>query len=119
MYTESYYKFTSYVKKSIEGVKLNYIKKICSNTKNISLCENIEVDSDTICEVENKIIIKNALKVLTERQKNIIKMHHFDGQDQVEIASSLNISKQAVNKSLKRSYKKMKLYLEGDEYNHE
>lgn len=48
---------------------------------------------------------------LNPRQKEIIKLIYFEGKTQEEVARIFNVSKSAINQSLKRIYKKIKKFL--------
>lgn len=47
---------------------------------------------------------------LNLRQKEIIKLIYFEGKTQEEVARIFNVSKSAINQSLKRIYKKIKKF---------
>lgn len=47
---------------------------------------------------------------LNPRQKEIIKLIYFEGKTQEEVARIFNVSKSAINQSLKRIYKKIKKF---------
>ena len=48
---------------------------------------------------------------LNPRQKEIIKLIYFERKTQEEVARIFNVSKSAINQSLKRIYKKIKKFL--------
>jgi RNA polymerase sigma factor (sigma-70 family) len=119
-------RFTSYLSTSIHFNAVNFDKKdrklktrnqlILHNAHNedpnMSLIEMIpeqsrgncpeEAYEDTLKEVEEIVEsedLYNALQQLTSNQKEIIRLAYIDGMKDIEIASTLRKSQQAVSKS--------------------
>ena len=58
--------------------------------------------------VENKILVEQAMKVLTELQRAIITKLFFDGFSEKEIASEYGITQQSVSRTKERELTKMR-----------
>ena len=54
-----------------------------------------------------------AMEQLTERQREIVRLHYFDELDQKKIAELLGIRQQNVSKNLIRAIEKLKKVSEG------
>lgn len=52
---------------------------------------------------ENKMILEDAIKMLSEEDQNIIKLNFFDGLNQREISEKLGISQMQVSRKLKKA----------------
>lgn len=50
------------------------------------------------------------LNLLNTRQKELIKLIYFENKTQEQVAKQFNVSKSAINQSLKRIYKKIKKF---------
>ena len=61
--------------------------------------------------VEN-IVLNEALKGLSERERKIIDMRFFNGKTQMEIADEIGISQAQVSRHEKNALKAMKKYME-------
>ena len=60
--------------------------------------------------VEN-IVLNEALKGLSERERKIIDMRFFNGKTQMEIADEIGISQAQVSRLEKNAIKSMKNYI--------
>lgn len=60
------------------------------------------------------ISLKEAMKHLSDREKNIIKLRFFEGKTQTEVASEIAISQAQVSRLEKSALKSMKGYLDMD-----
>lgn len=58
-----------------------------------------------------KLALKDALKRLTDRERNIIEMRFFRGSTQMEVASEIGISQAQVSRLEKNALKSMRNYL--------
>lgn len=74
---------------------------------------------DQVCDKKNKeenwiedISLREAMKRLTEREYNIIKLRFFEGKTQTEVASEIAISQAQVSRLEKTALKSMKGYLD-------
>ncbi len=74
---------------------------------------------DQICDKKNKednwieeISVKEAIKRLGKREKNIIDMRFFEGKTQTEVATEIGISQAQVSRLEKNALKIMRSYLE-------
>ncbi len=92
--------------KTIDLFKKNVIRKEKSVALNLDIL-SIEVDMDT------KIFINQILNsnVITEKQKIVLKKSYLYGFSDHEIANSLNISRQAVNRTRNRALNSIRKYL--------
>lgn len=69
---------------------------------------------DKSCKEENwveKVALKDALKRLSERERNIIEMRFFKGSTQMEVADEIGISQAQVSRLEKNALKSMRNYL--------
>lgn len=102
-----------------EGEVVNYIaamirnKKIDLFRKHIKNCEK-EVLNDELLNLSSytinfsqKLEIQECLKKITERQKKVILLRYYHGFSDVEIAKILNVSRQAVNRMIRRAIAKI------------
>ena len=62
-------------------------------------------------KLEN-IVLNEALKGLSERERKIIDMRFFNGKTQMEIADEIGISQAQVSRLEKNALKAMKKYME-------
>lgn len=62
-------------------------------------------------EVENKMLICDVLKTLTDEQKNVVKLRYCCGFSCSEIADFKGVSRQSVSQTKKRALDKMKTLL--------
>lgn len=76
---------------------------------------------DQVSDKKNKeenwvedISLKEAMKHLSDREKNIIKLRFFEGKTQTEVASEIAISQAQVSRLEKSALKSMKGYLDMD-----
>lgn len=65
-------------------------------------------DEDTWVE---SIALKEAMKHLTDRENNIIKMRFYQGKTQMEVARELGISQAQISRIEKNALKSMKQYM--------
>ena len=65
-------------------------------------------------EKEMASIVGRALSILTDRQREIVKMHIMEGITQEEIASMIGLSRCSVQTHLERAMKKMRNYFGKD-----
>ena len=73
---------------------------------------------DQISDKKNKeenwvedLSLKEALKRLDERERNIIKMRFYQGKTQMEVAQEIGISQAQVSRLEKHALKNMRAYL--------
>lgn len=64
-------------------------------------------------DVDNKLIVQNALMQLADDEKTIVVMHMINGMKHREIAKVINIPLSTVLSKYNRSLKKMRAYIEG------
>ena len=60
--------------------------------------------------VEN-LSLKEALKRLDERERNIVEMRFYEGRTQMEVAREIGISQAQVSRLEKHALKSMRTYL--------
>ena len=100
----------------------NWIFKILSNKckrkmatyyeKNVSLNEEIEVETKISSETEEIIDLKSAFKELTFEEKFIVTYKAIQGYSSKEIGEMLNLKENTVRSKLKRAIDKMKCRME-------
>ena len=66
-----------------------------------------EKDRNLANAFENKMILEDAIKKLSEEDRRIITMNFFEGLNQREISEKLNISQMQVSRKLKKSLNKL------------
>ena len=59
-------------------------------------------------EIETKILLRNALNSLSDLQRNILIKRYFKDYSDEQIACTLNISRQAVNRTKNRALEKLR-----------
>jgi RNA polymerase sigma factor (sigma-70 family) len=109
--------FTSYLKKTLRETRKNYYfreKKHSSNLINLSelggelICH---VDIDDMCfdfmEKFENAKLYNSIKLLSDKQRDVICKYYIFGNNEVEISRFMGISKQAVNRIRKRALSAM------------
>jgi len=94
--------------KSLTNKKIDLFRKHVLNTK-----EQVELPSELVQEkpfedLETKMVLKAALNSLSELQRNVLIKKYFNGYSDTEIASKLNISRQAVNRAKNRALEKLR-----------
>lgn len=65
----------------------------------------------TLIEQEDEERVHNALKKISDKQRNFIEKVFFDGMTLTEIAKSENVSQSAISQRLATVLKKLKKYL--------
>lgn len=100
----------------------NWIFKILSNKckrkmatyyeKNVSLNEEIEVETKLSSDTEDIIDLKNAFKELSFEEKFIVTYKAIQGYSSKEIGKILNLKENTVRSKLKRAIDKMKCRME-------
>lgn len=63
-----------------------------------------------------EISLKEAVKRLPEREKDIIRLRFFEGRTQTEVAEEISISQAQVSRLEKGALRHMKKYLSGDHF---
>lgn len=66
--------------------------------------------SDSVSEddILNNITLKDEIKKLPERERNVIKMRYYMGKTQMEISSALNMSQAQVSRLEKNAIERLK-----------
>ncbi len=79
----------------------------------ISLEEKIPVEDyeEAFDNFLNRIMLKEAFKVLTPLESQIINLNFFEGLSQAEISRELKMSKMQVSRTIKKALKKMFDYI--------
>lgn len=100
-----------FISNSIRNKSIDLFRKFILNKKD-ALELNLDIIDDGCKEdINDKIFIKDLLKVLSKRQKFIIQEKYLKSNTDVEISNLLNISRQAVNKSKNESLKILRINL--------
>ena len=76
----------------------------------IYLYEQLEDDSNKN-NISDKIVLKNALNSLTEREKNVLRKRYIIGKTQMEISEELGISQAQVSRIESNAIKSLKKVL--------
>lgn len=104
---------------------LVYIKSIYTpvtnndrEDKDILLVNKIEDKNNNYNDIENKMLVKEYLNILSEKEKNIIYDYYYKEMPQMKMKDKYNISQAQISRILKTSIKKIKKYIEeGDNMN--
>lgn len=100
-----------YISKSIKN-KYIYLSKKKSKIEGIETELNLDTCTDKYyISADNSLLIKNLLDNLSDLQRDIIIQRFFLQYSDVEIASRLCISRQAINRIKNRALKNMKKYI--------
>lgn len=100
----------SYISVSIKNEHIRLSQKYSKVYKNeVPLEENLI--NNTQYYDDNDFIIQDLLSNLPELQRKVLEGIYLSNLKQVEIAKSLNISRQAVNKTKKNALRNLKEYL--------
>lgn len=101
----------NYIYNSLKNKKIDLFRKYVKgiNTE-IELNFNITEDISN-AQIEDKICMKILLQSLNKYQRTILKYKFINGFSDKEIASKLNISRQAVNRTKNRALKQLNIYL--------
>ena len=106
-------KFSTYLYKIITYRVLDFMKskgmKYKTKTESVDNV-TINIASDNV-NIDNKITLNDALSILKEREKEIVK-HASEGYKHREIADKFNTSTNNISSILSRAYDKMKKYMQ-------
>lgn len=95
----------------IDNIKntLSLDQEYNSGSEVVKLSDKIPSEDyqDFLETYEEKIMIKSALSKLQPNLKDIVKMHFFDGLNQKQIATKLDLSQMQVSRLLKKSLKNL------------
>lgn len=112
----SQYPILGYIKYSIKN-KYIYLSK----RKNAMLYfENLDSNegrygvADDKTKVDDAIMLRNALSILTKRQRKIILLKYYYVFSDIEISQKLSISRQSVNRLKIRALKSLRQYFFGN-----
>lgn len=101
----------AYISKSLIHKYIRLSKRYRKvSVKEVELNNQI-FSNDITDEIENTVFINKILSKLPKTQENILKQMFIYGYRESEIASQLNISRQAVNKTKKRALNSLRKYL--------
>lgn len=80
--------------------------------QNLCLMDRLPDQRQEQEEVLNKIVLKQLLEQLGERERDIILRRYFENQTQTQIAEQLHISQVQVSRLEKKILRQMREYLE-------
>lgn len=103
---------TSYIYKSIKNEYIRLNKKIQERHNN-ELYLNESIINNKQNEQFDKVMLNDMMKILTEKEKEIISKIYINGFTEAQIGRDKKISRQAVHKTHERALKKLRLH-----YNH-
>ncbi len=110
----------TYLFRAVRNLSLNHVRDesrmlIGLDSKNLIEDEKTVIDqSDNTTEDEQITMMKNWIRKLPERQRQVLNMSRFEGLSHEEIAEILDISKRTVNNHIVQAMKNLKHY--HDEY---
>ena len=76
---------------------------------NVKILESFDFNDYDFAELET--LMREAIKELPERCREVFMKSRFDGKKNAEVAEELNISVQAVEANITRAIKKLRIYL--------
>lgn len=80
--------------------------------ESLDLIEDRTISSEDKYEIDlNNKVIHDAIKKLTPRQQEIVRLLYWEGKSQKELCERYGISKQAINNALVKIYNKLKKFL--------
>jgi RNA polymerase sigma-B factor len=103
--------------KRIENHELLVLNRDLSEDAEEGITELIQMissDADTLAEVEQNIVIQDALSLLTPQQQVIISATVLEDRTAQEVADNLGITKQAVSQMKRRALKRLRKWLMQD-----
>ena len=74
----------------------------------IYLADQLEDKNNTMYSIDNKIALRDALKQLTDKERNIIYRRYIIGKTQMELASEFGISQAQISRIEKNGLEKVK-----------
>lgn len=80
---------------------------------------SIEVDlveTDSYCLSDNKFELSNLMKILTQKEIDVLNLIYIDGYTYDEVAIMYNVTRQAINTMAKKSLKKIKDHSQMDNF---
>lgn len=78
----------------------------------LDLIADTSISSEERYEIDlNNNLIKEAIKKLTPRQQEMVKLLYWEGKSQKDLCEIYGVSKQAINNALDRIYKTLKKFL--------
>lgn len=99
----------SYIKKAVRHAYIALSKK---QTKNDFINSREFAYFEQGYEPENTLWLEDMFLVLTDCQKKVITLRYIYDYSDIEIAKSLNISRQAVNQIKNRAFQKLKPFIQ-------
>ena len=100
-------KIFNYIYNSLKNKKINLFNKNIEN-KIDALPIKLECIKSYDPTIENTILVSKFWKFLTEYQQNVLKKKFFEGLTDMEIASDLNVSRQAINQCKNRAFNRIR-----------
>ena len=82
-----------------------------SDNNKLAIIDKIASEKDETDTMVNKIFIKESLKKMNSRDRQIIMLRYFNGKTQAQVAKMLNISQVQVSRIEKKILNKMKIEL--------
>ena len=79
--------------------------------QNLRLLDKLPDEHEQQEELLNKIVLKQLLEQLSQKDREIIMRRYFENETQSQIAADLNISQVQVSRLEKRILRKMREYL--------
>ncbi|MGE5627787.1 MAG: sigma-70 family RNA polymerase sigma factor [Solirubrobacterales bacterium] len=102
----------SYIAKSIKHEYIRLSKINCKITKNETLLNEDILSIPTDNNFENAILINELLNRLPKNQSSLLRQIYMDGYSETNLATKLNISRQAINKAKRKALDNLKKYIQ-------
>lgn len=104
-------KIINYIKSSLGKKKIDlYRKHVVSKVEEIHIDEDINLIADNFDPF--KVSWQDIINILPQKQRMILTLKYVFGYSQSDIARMMNVSRQAVNKAIKKAYRKVKDHLD-------
>jgi RNA polymerase sigma factor (sigma-70 family) len=100
-------KIFNYIYNSLKHKKINLFNKNVKNKIDV-LPIKLEYIKSYDSNIETKILVSEFWEFLTAYQQNVLQKKFFEGLSDVEIASDLNVSRQAINRCKNRAFDRIK-----------
>ena len=88
---------------TLQGVVSIYEPMYSDEGDSIQLVDQIEDSNDEIRKLNNQISIQSSMKLLNDKEREIIYARYYDGKTQTELAKEMGISQAQVSRMEKNA----------------
>ena len=72
-----------------------------------SVIDHYATEDENLAALDDRIVLEDAIRDFSPREKDVIRMRFFEGMTQVEIAERLGISQVQVSRLLRRTLRRV------------